>query len=146
MINIVHAWNLMYENAHSFELLLFIVWYFGSWLWTPRDHVIMADIFMSSWMLSWPLVVVCLFAALYLHRWTHHMICISIGHLFRWGSFYHLASSLYLCAVITIDLFYCTFYLFTCLMSCSLSCWNRTSDRYQTALLHHSLSVHWELL
>ena len=55
MINIVHTWNFMDENDHSYELLLFIVWYFGSWLWTPRDHVIMADIFMSSWMLSWPL-------------------------------------------------------------------------------------------
>ena len=55
MINIVHTWNFMYENDLSYELLLFIVWYFGSWLWTPRDHVIMDDIFMSSWMLSWPL-------------------------------------------------------------------------------------------
>ena len=51
------------------QLLVFIVWYFGSWLWNAFDHggnklivamnsvdhVVMADIFMSSWMLSWPL-------------------------------------------------------------------------------------------
>ena len=71
LIIIAMNWHqIMYENGdHSYELLLFIVWYFGSWLWNAFDHgwkkvivamnsidhVIMAVIFMSSWKLSWPL-------------------------------------------------------------------------------------------
>ena len=60
MINIVHAWNFMYENAHSYELLLF--------MYDILDHgyeilLIMDDQYWS-WMIStdrciisWPLVL-----------------------------------------------------------------------------------------
>ena len=82
LIIIAMNWHqIMYENGdHSYELLLFIVWYFGSWLWNAFDHrwkkmivamnsinhVIIAVIFMSSWRLSWPLSLARIGQILYL--------------------------------------------------------------------------------
>ena len=68
LIIIAMNWQqIMYENGdHSYELLLFIVWYFGSWLWNAFDHG------WKKWSLLWTPLIMWSWLSYSCHHESYH--------------------------------------------------------------------------